>query len=398
MHVVENDDQRVLGRVKCEKGDHCIDDDTLQRERVDLHDRRQFRRPPAQGGYDERQLGPMATGEVGELVGRHRRDQWVERVGPRSVRGGDVLVASACRDVGAGAGHSVAQLGDEAGLADPRFARHQQAPPRACLPLVEAVCGELLAADERPCDRGGQGGRQRSRSDAGWARVPEDPSRRDGLGQPLQLERPHRFELMVGSTAGQQAHDIRGVDLVRPCAGTQARGFHHRQAAPVGVELGDIPDGHPDSQAGRLRNTLRTMRLARLLHANRALQRGRGRCEHCHHSVAQRLDDQPVDLQHRVGDGGHQLFEPRVGHRVTDSGADLGGAHDVAEHDGPCRCGGQSAHDREDRTATVLPRRRASAVTTHRTRVGASATSPDPPTTIDVRCSREENDNCSSPG
>src|SRR4029079_12823382 len=128
---------------------------------------------------------------------------------------------------------------------------------------------------------------------------------------------------------------VGGEDLVGSCRRAQAGRLYDGHAVPVITGRCAMADRHAHPQRRGFHRRPAAVRVGALLHRHRGVECIAGGGEHGHHPVAERLDDDTVDIDHRSLDLGQQTGEPGVCSSVAQAAADFGRRDDVAEHDRP---------------------------------------------------------------
>ena len=208
VEVIEHDQQGALaGDV-----DQYVDDGLEQAEplrvRVTRHRLPEIRHQPRQIGDEPSELRTPRTEHGGELIGGQGVGQMGQRFGDRLVRDAQLLLASAPEHHRALVVRDPRHLGGQPRLADAWLAGHQHDPaasggcllPRPqhelCLAFT-AHEGECVLACERPRERDRGGDRVEG------GRLPPDFYGLYGIGEPLEVERTDRHELVLGPGARQ---------------------------------------------------------------------------------------------------------------------------------------------------------------------------------------------------
>lgn len=162
---------------------------------------------------------------------------------------------------------------------------------------------------------------------------PFDPQRRDGRGQPFQLEGTDGSEALRGARPRHHSHDLRAQDLATLGLCAQAGRFDHRRAAEIVVLEPGVAeaDAHPNAES---LDVAVIPLVDRLLHGDRGRD-AVGRAEEGGHDpVTRGVDHFALVGIDRFAQDQMVTLVQHVGGIVTEAGTLRGRTHQVGEHHG----------------------------------------------------------------
>ncbi len=289
VEIVEHDQDRGVGRDERDRAGDRLQQQVALGLGVGGVRGRQVRVAAPEVRHERRQLRTVQPDRLLDQLRRRGVEQVGDGLDPRLVGDGELLVGSAVQHDRAPTVHLGRQLGAEAGLADPRFAREEREPsfaPFGCLERLGerahlgGTTGERL--DHVRFEPVGQ--RDRALD---LHRLPQERHRGHRLGDAAELELPDALEGVIG-LARHHRDELGRDDLSGFALRGQARGFDHGLAEVVAVLLGRVAGREPDAHPERLL-AAGVVAFDGLLHRDAAVERGGQAREHDHEPVAEVL-------------------------------------------------------------------------------------------------------------
>ena len=257
-----------------------------------------------------------------------------QRLDEGLVRRERLLGAAAEQHGGAVGVGAAAELGDQAGLADPRLAadqEHARLAPARPFPRRREGAQRLRPSDERALVAR-ELGRQRDLAAAGG--LPLQLPRRHRSREPLERQLADRREAVAAPGADERPHDVRGQDLAALGAVAQAPGHHHGGAEVVVFVADRLARMQPDAHRQRRARFTPVVALDRLLDADRAAGGVDAAGEGDHEAVAEALDLAPGVCERDVAQDREVRPPQPLGVVVAEGVEQLGRAHEVGEEQG----------------------------------------------------------------
>jgi hypothetical protein len=254
-------------------------------------------------------------------------------LGERLERRAEFFVAPSpqhCGSLVVGVAHD---LGDESGLADSGFTRHEHRAPLTfprLLPCPEQRLECVAPSGERKggCDVDERGQRQSGRRPGD---LPADLAYADGGDEPFEFARADRLQLEHGARSRERTHEFADKDLPTDSFGTQTRGLDHRCSEPVAVLATRVArtDTHSHVESATVETAVATLHCA--LHRDRARHRVGRAAVGDHDRVADGLHLRATGRGDGLAEIGEVDPAQFVGRGVARLGREVGRAHKVGE-------------------------------------------------------------------